>query len=243
MPATEIRRTLLLLAAGGFVSGLSIRLAEPLLPKVAHDFGVSVAAASVLITGFTLAYGLFQLVHGPLGDRIGKLRAVVGCAGARRDDVGRVRVRAVSGVAGGLALPDRNDRRRGDSAVVRIHRRQRALRAQADGAGAVHLRHPARPDASDRCWAGSSAIRSAGARPSSCRRARSSSSVRCSAASRATVVQTSCTPTCPSTRSRAWSPAAACGVRASSWRPWRSRASCSSERSPIWAPTCATISI
>ena len=78
MPAAEIRRTLFLLAAGGFVSGLSIRLAEPLLPKVAHDFGVSVAAASVLITGFTLAYGLFQLVHGPLGDRIGKLRTVVG---------------------------------------------------------------------------------------------------------------------------------------------------------------------
>jgi predicted MFS family arabinose efflux permease len=78
MPATEIRRALWLLAAGGFVSGLSIRLAEPLLPKVAHDFEASVAAASVLITGFTLAYGLFQLVHGPLGDRIGKLRAVVG---------------------------------------------------------------------------------------------------------------------------------------------------------------------
>jgi predicted MFS family arabinose efflux permease len=78
MPATEIRRALWLLAAGGFVSGLSIRLAEPLLPKVANDFEVSVAAASVLITGFTLAYGLFQLVHGPLGDRIGKLRAVVG---------------------------------------------------------------------------------------------------------------------------------------------------------------------
>ncbi len=53
-----------------------MRVAEPLLPKVAHDFGVSVAAAAVLITGFTLAYGLFQLVHGPLGDRIGKLRAV-----------------------------------------------------------------------------------------------------------------------------------------------------------------------
>jgi predicted MFS family arabinose efflux permease len=78
MPAPEVRRTIRLLAAGGFVSGLSIRLAEPLLPKVAHDFDVSVSAASVLITGFTLAYGLFQLVHGPLGDRIGKLRAMVG---------------------------------------------------------------------------------------------------------------------------------------------------------------------
>jgi MFS transporter, YNFM family, putative membrane transport protein len=72
----HLRRPLLLLAAAGFVSGMTMRVAEPLLPKVASDFGVSVAAAAVLITGFTLAYGLFQLVHGPLGDRIGKLRAV-----------------------------------------------------------------------------------------------------------------------------------------------------------------------
>ena len=78
MPAVEIRRALLLLAAGGFVSALTMRLAEPLLPKVAHDFDVSIAAASAIITGYTLAYGLFQLVHGPLGDKIGKLRAVVG---------------------------------------------------------------------------------------------------------------------------------------------------------------------
>lgn len=53
-----------------------MRVAEPLLPKVAHDFGVGVSAAAVLITGFSLAYGLFQLIHGPLGDRIGKLRTV-----------------------------------------------------------------------------------------------------------------------------------------------------------------------
>ncbi|HTS54628.1 MAG TPA: MFS transporter, partial [Burkholderiales bacterium] len=72
----DTRRPLLLLAAAGFVSGLTMRLAEPLLPKVAHEFGVSVAAAAVLITAFTLAYGLFQLAHGPIADRIGKLRAV-----------------------------------------------------------------------------------------------------------------------------------------------------------------------
>lgn len=75
-PPPHLRRALLLLASAGFVSGLSIRVAEPLLPKVAHDFHSSVGAASVLITGFTLAYGAFQLVHGPVGDRIGKLRAV-----------------------------------------------------------------------------------------------------------------------------------------------------------------------
>jgi YNFM family putative membrane transporter len=72
----DTRRALLLLAAAGFVSGLTIRLAEPLLPKVAQEFGVSLTAAAVLITGFTLAYGLFQLVHGPLADRIGRLPTV-----------------------------------------------------------------------------------------------------------------------------------------------------------------------
>ncbi|MCP5155897.1 MAG: MFS transporter [Ectothiorhodospiraceae bacterium] len=75
---SDLRRPLLLLAVAGFVSGMTIRVAEPMLPKVASDLQVSVGAASVLITGFTLAYGLFQIVHGPLGDRIGKLRGVAG---------------------------------------------------------------------------------------------------------------------------------------------------------------------
>src|SRR5262249_14434041 len=70
------RRPLLLLAAASFVSGLTIRLAEPLLPKVAQAFGVSLTSAAVLITGFTTAYGLFQLIHGPLADRIGRLPTV-----------------------------------------------------------------------------------------------------------------------------------------------------------------------
>lgn len=54
---------------------------------------MGVCAASVLITAFTIAYGLFQVVHGPLGDRFGKLRidsialilagfATAGCARA-----------------------------------------------------------------------------------------------------------------------------------------------------------------
>lgn len=115
MQAGELRRVLLLLAAGGFVSGLTIRLAEPLLPKVAHDFGVSVAAASVLITAFTLAYGLFQLVHGPLGDRIGKLRAIVSaliasavasaaCAFAPSLEV-LAMLRFVNGMTAGAVIP------------------------------------------------------------------------------------------------------------------------------------------
>jgi MFS transporter, YNFM family, putative membrane transport protein len=108
-------RPLLLLACGGFVSGSTIRIAEPLLPKVAHDFGVSVAAASVLITGFTLAYGLFQLIHGPLSDRVGRLPAVCGalllaavgsvaCAGAQSLSTLAL-YRFLTGMTAGAVIP------------------------------------------------------------------------------------------------------------------------------------------
>jgi predicted MFS family arabinose efflux permease len=66
------------LAAAAFVSGANLRLFDALLPTVAEEFAVPVTTASVVVTAFTLAYGLFQIVHGPLGDRVGKLRTVGG---------------------------------------------------------------------------------------------------------------------------------------------------------------------
>lgn len=51
-----------------------MRLMDPLLPLLAADFGVGVAAVAPVVAGFTLAYGAGQLVTGPLGDRFGKLR-------------------------------------------------------------------------------------------------------------------------------------------------------------------------
>ncbi|HKB82040.1 MAG TPA: MFS transporter [Burkholderiales bacterium] len=69
---------LLALAAAAFVSGANLRLFDALLPTVAEEFAVPPTTASVVVTAFTLAYGLFQIVHGPLGDRIGKLRVIGG---------------------------------------------------------------------------------------------------------------------------------------------------------------------
>ncbi|HVY05173.1 MAG TPA: MFS transporter [Burkholderiales bacterium] len=69
---------LVALAAAAFVSGANLRLFDALLPTVAEDFAVSPTIASVVVTAFTLAYGLFQIVHGPLGDRLGKLRVIGG---------------------------------------------------------------------------------------------------------------------------------------------------------------------
>jgi DHA1 family inner membrane transport protein len=51
-----------------------MRLLDPLLPLLAREFGVSVAAVSGLVAGFVVSYGLVQIGAGPLGDRFGKAR-------------------------------------------------------------------------------------------------------------------------------------------------------------------------
>jgi predicted MFS family arabinose efflux permease len=53
-----------------------MRVADPLLPQVAEEFSSSVSEASIIVTAFSLAYGVCQLVFGPVGDRFGKYRLV-----------------------------------------------------------------------------------------------------------------------------------------------------------------------
>jgi predicted MFS family arabinose efflux permease len=67
-----------LLAAAGFLSAAGARVVDPLLSLMAHDFSTTVPAVSVIIAAFTLPYGLNQLLLGPLGDRYGKLRVMLG---------------------------------------------------------------------------------------------------------------------------------------------------------------------
>lgn len=66
------------------MSMASMRACDALLPALSSDFGVPVGMAAWSISAFALAYGLMQLVFGPLGDRFGKLRvitlALTGCA-------------------------------------------------------------------------------------------------------------------------------------------------------------------
>jgi len=74
--ASQAREAILLLALAGFNAGISLRCVEPMLPKLASDFGTSVSAASAIIISFALAYAGSVLLQGPLGDRFGKLRVV-----------------------------------------------------------------------------------------------------------------------------------------------------------------------
>ena len=64
------------LSLAALASGVSLRLADALLPRLAHEFSISLGQASQVITVFAVAYGLSQLLFGPLGDRYGKYRVI-----------------------------------------------------------------------------------------------------------------------------------------------------------------------
>ncbi|MFP5461873.1 MAG: MFS transporter [Gammaproteobacteria bacterium] len=72
--------TLFWLAAASFASMASMRICDPMLPALAGDFGVAAASASGVVTLYAIGYGVSQLAHGPLGDRIGKARYIAGAA-------------------------------------------------------------------------------------------------------------------------------------------------------------------
>jgi predicted MFS family arabinose efflux permease len=82
LPRTDT--TIVLLSFAAFFSGAALRVCDALLPRLAQDFDRTTGAAGQVIISFSIAYGLMQLVFGPLGDRYGKARlvyiALFGCA-------------------------------------------------------------------------------------------------------------------------------------------------------------------
>jgi predicted MFS family arabinose efflux permease len=81
-----MRAVILLLSLAAFFSGAALRICDSLIPRLAHDFSISAGTAGWVIIGFSIAYGLMQLLFGPLGDRFGKARmigiALFACAAA-----------------------------------------------------------------------------------------------------------------------------------------------------------------
>ncbi|SEI20822.1 MFS transporter [Paraburkholderia hospita] len=59
-----------------FGSMASMRMCDSMLPALATEFAVSADRAAQTISLFALAYGVFQLGSGPLGDRFGKTRVI-----------------------------------------------------------------------------------------------------------------------------------------------------------------------
>lgn len=77
-------RSIVALSIGGCGSAAALRICDPLLPYLAREYDVGLAAAAQTVTAFAIAYGLLQLAYGPIGDRYGKYRVVtiatIGCA-------------------------------------------------------------------------------------------------------------------------------------------------------------------
>lgn len=73
-----------LLALAAFFAGAALRVCDGLIPRLAQDFRLSTGQAGSAVFVFAIAYGLMQLVFGPLADRFGKARmvtvAVAGCS-------------------------------------------------------------------------------------------------------------------------------------------------------------------
>lgn len=67
-------RTIVLLALAAFAGSINIRISDPLLAQIALGFSTTVGTTAIIVTAFTVGYGLFQLPFGPIGDRFGKYR-------------------------------------------------------------------------------------------------------------------------------------------------------------------------
>ena len=76
MRPPNAERAVALLSFASFASSASLRGTDAVLPLLAAEFGTTAGAAAAVITSFSIAYGLLQVVHGPLGDKVGKYQLI-----------------------------------------------------------------------------------------------------------------------------------------------------------------------
>ena len=77
--AATDRASLLVLGMAAFMVQADARVIDPLLHVIATDFNTTPASRRVVISSYALPYGLFQLLYGPVGDRVGKIRVMAAC--------------------------------------------------------------------------------------------------------------------------------------------------------------------
>jgi MFS transporter, YNFM family, putative membrane transport protein len=83
MSVAAPRLAIVLLSMAAFASAANMRVIDPLLIQLSVEFGVTVGMASIAATLFLFANGVFVLVHGPFGDRYGKMPVVaIACLAA-----------------------------------------------------------------------------------------------------------------------------------------------------------------
>lgn len=108
-------RLLPILAASCFVSSMSMRIIDPVVPEVARDLAVSPEAVALLASAFTFPYALGQPILGALGDALGKSKIIkvalavlvvcLGVAAAAPNLDALFVARIIGGAAGGGIIP------------------------------------------------------------------------------------------------------------------------------------------
>src|ERR1700757_2102524 len=68
-----------IIALANFAPRLSARALDPVLPHVADDFGISIAAAASFSAVYAFTFAIVQPVLGAAADLFGKARLMVGC--------------------------------------------------------------------------------------------------------------------------------------------------------------------
>lgn len=76
MPSSTHGRAVFLLSLAAFASATSARICDPMLPELARSLNASLSETSRVMSAFTVAYGLVQVLFGTIGDRYGKYRLV-----------------------------------------------------------------------------------------------------------------------------------------------------------------------
>lgn len=112
---TDAQRALWLLIGAIFVVSLDSRVITPLLPAIAEEFDSSIGRTGLIVTAYLLPYGLFQLLYGPLADRVGRVRVIsialggfavgAGLCAVVPDLNSLVGLRLITGVAAAAVFP------------------------------------------------------------------------------------------------------------------------------------------
>lgn len=80
--APNLQRDLRLVGIAAFSAMAAMRCADPMLRTLGQEFERSIGDVSAVVSAFAISYGVCQLAHGALGDRIGKLRVIAFAAAA-----------------------------------------------------------------------------------------------------------------------------------------------------------------
>src|ERR1700719_2937650 len=78
-PADRMPPAINIIAIATFAASLSARALDPVLPHVADEFGISIAAAASFAAVFAFTFAVVQPVLGAAADLFGKARLMITC--------------------------------------------------------------------------------------------------------------------------------------------------------------------